>query len=443
MPVVNGEYQLRTADRISQTIDAELRRAYGTDIDLTSSSPERHIIDALAQSIVDIQEEQLQEVYRSAFLETATGQSLNQVVSILGISRHQPQQATGVVTFARSDPATTDYPIPIGTTVQTNGPEPVVFETITQATIPQDGQLATATVQAVNGGAHGNVAAGSITVMPSPIAGVESVTNPQPTGDSDLTDTRDQPLVTGVGRETDDQLRERARNTVSDGAVATRDAIYSALVNEIPDVQSVSLFVNNTYTDNRPDGLPPVSYEAVVYGGDENEIAQTIFDETALTAQPVGGYHGTQTTIPVRADNGQVYQMHFSRPIEQQLYVTVTVVVNDTYVGTAELKDIIIDYIGGVDVAGSIVFGTGVGENIYIDQLRDLTVGIGGRETGVRGIASLDITDGAGTSLIGTDGMGLSAVEIDDDTVALTNPNQITVSTRSVDPTSSSSGGSQ
>lgn len=433
MPVVNGKYQLRTADRISQTIDAELRRAYGNSIDLTSSSPERHIIDALAQSIVDIQEEQLQEVYQSAFLATATGQSLNQVVAILGISRQQPQQATGVVTFSRSDAATTDYPIPKGTTVQTSGPEPVVFQTITQATIPDGGQQATATVQAVNGGTTGNVAAGSITVMPSPIAGVESVTNSQPTGDSDLTDTRDQPLITGVGLETDEQLRERARETVSDGAVATTDAIYSALLNEIPEVQSVSLFVNNTYTDNRPTGLPPVSYEAVVYGGDQNEIANTIFEESALTARPVGGYHGTKTTIPVRADNGQVYQINFSRPVEQQVYVTLTAVTNDTYIGNTELKDIIIDYIGGIDVEGSIVYGTGVGENLYTDQIRDLTVGIGGRETGVRGLAKFDITDGAGTSLIGTDGTGLSAVEIDDDTVALTNPEQITITTRSVE----------
>lgn len=428
MPVVNGEYTPRSTDRIAETVATELRREFGDDIDLTDSSAFSHIVGAWSRSVHDVQEQQLEDVYDAAYIDSATGADLDNVVSILGISRQESQRATGMVSFERNDEAVTDYTIPEGTPIQTGGDEPVIFRTTNETTISEGDTSTTVNIRAVDGGVRGNVAAGSITVMPTPPSGVESAINYTPTGDSDLSDLNDDDYVTGTNTESDDELRERAKSAVSGGAVATRDAIYSALVNDLPEVQSATIFVNTTTNDYRDNGgLPPVSFEAVVHGGDDEEIATTLFDEMALTARSYGGAHGVETKEVVRSSNQQTYSVYFSRPNIQTLTIDITVVVDNTYIGSSELKDILIEYIGGTDAAGAQRYGAGVGEDIYIDTIRDFIVGAGGEQTGVIGISDLQITDSVGTSLLEDNPVGLTIVPVASDTVAETSPTDIAV----------------
>jgi uncharacterized phage protein gp47/JayE len=82
-----------------------------------TSMPDRSLTDAnpgsvtrnLVESIsieIDRLYSMMEEVYRSGFIDTATGNSLDLVVAILGIERKPPQPATGKVTFGReTDPA--------------------------------------------------------------------------------------------------------------------------------------------------------------------------------------------------------------------------------------------------------------------------------------------------------------------------------------------------
>lgn len=430
MPTVNGEYQLRSEERIAETVATELRREFGDDIDLTESSAFSHIVSAWSQSVHDVQEQELSNVYDAAYIDSATGADLDNVVSILGISRQDAQRATGVITFERNDPAVTDYAIQSGTPVQTSGDDPVLFRTTTEAIIASGETNARANIRAVEGGVRGNVSSNSITVMPTPPAGVETVTNTTPTGDSDNADLNDNAYITGTDTESDEELRERAKSSVSSGSVATRDAIYSALVNDLPEVQSSSIFVNTTTNDFRDNGgLPPVSFEAVVHGGDDQEIAQTLFDKMALTARSYGGAHGVENKVVIQASNQQQYPVYFSRPSVQNLHIDMSVVVDDEYVGDANLTEILIEYIGGVDTDGARRYGTGVGENIYVDTIRDLIVGAGGEQTGVIGISNLEISDSVGTSLLGETSNGLTAVVINSDTVAETNPSNVTIET--------------
>lgn len=434
MPVVNGEYQKRPKSRIAEVVAAELRNEFGDNIDLTESSAFHHIVDAWAQSVHDVQEEQLQTVYNAAYVDTATGENLDNVVSILGISRQEAQRATGVIEFTRAEPAITDYPIQKGTVVQTVGPNPITFETIEGTQIDEGDISASATIQAVDGGIDGNVATDTIIVMPSVPAGVDECSNPIPTGDSDYTNTNGDPLVTGTTRETDDALRDRAKTVVTDGAVATRDAIYSAIVNDLPEVQSASIFVNPTDNDFRPDGLPPVSFEAVVYGGDDTEIAQTLFDEMALTARAYGGTHGESVSVPITASNGQVYPVQFSRPQVQQVYIDIEIVIEPDYIGETAIKNILIEYIGGTDSRGVRHYGQGVGENIYVPEMVDLVVDIGGEPTGVLGASELSMTDAAGSNIGSEDPHGISAIEIPPNTVAETGIDQLTIRTVQANP---------
>jgi uncharacterized phage protein gp47/JayE len=82
-----------------------------------TSMPDRSVTDAnpgsvtrnLVESIsieIDRLYSMMEEVYRSGFIDTAMGNSLDLVVAILGIERKPPQPASGKVTFGReTDPA--------------------------------------------------------------------------------------------------------------------------------------------------------------------------------------------------------------------------------------------------------------------------------------------------------------------------------------------------
>lgn len=236
---------------------------------------------------------------------------------------------------------------------------------------------ASANIRAISGGARGNVGPNSITVTPSPPTGVDSVTNLYPTGNTDLRDTDGSNFVPGQDEEDDEQLRERAQDAVTGGGSATFDAIVSTLVNDVTGVSSVTVYENKTDTDNTGSGgLPPHSFEAVVFGGDPFDIAEAIFEEKAVTANDYGGAHGTKVQETVVADsNGQEFTIQFTRPTELDIDLTLDIVVNDEYIGDDALRDSIVQYVGGVLSNGTEVEGLGVGDDVIVDQIQDIIVG--------------------------------------------------------------------
>jgi len=296
------------------------------------------------------------------------------------------------------------------------------------------GQMAvTANIRAKNGGATGNVGANSITVLPSPPAGVSSTTNIYPTGEYSQDGTGGDAFVIGQDREEDDELRERARNSVSSGGDATAEALISEVLNEVDGVTSVTLFENKTDTTNG-DGLPPKSFEMIVFGGGSKEIADTIFDKKAVTSNDIGGIRGTEVTETVTAEsNSQQFEIDFSRPSKLSVSMTMDIVVNDTYIGDSKIEDLIVDYIGGINNNSSESIGLGVGEDIYVDQIEDIVVG--SDETGVIGFnttaSSDDIVTTPSTT---TDGNGLQIVSVGANEVAYTDAteNDITINTTEI-----------
>lgn len=164
--------------------------------------------------------EQMRLVYLSAFVDTAEGQQLDQVVAILGVTRGEPDFAEGVVTFQR-DAGSDAVDIPAGTLVATadkpDAPKKV-YQTVEPQTLGKDQISTDARVQALNRGEGEVVAAGAITVMPRPVPGVKSVVNANPT------------VFKGKRAETDDELRARAKNALISSGKASATAIESALV---------------------------------------------------------------------------------------------------------------------------------------------------------------------------------------------------------------------
>ncbi|GAW28516.1 baseplate J/gp47 family protein, partial [Carboxydocella sp. ULO1] len=116
-----------------------------------------------------------QEVLRRGFASTTFGQYLDLRCEEHGITRRTAVKATGQVTFTGT-PGTL---IPAGTQVSTASSETtpaIFFVTKSDATIGTGGTV-TVDIEAVEPGASGNVAAGTITILAQPVAGITSVNN--------------------------------------------------------------------------------------------------------------------------------------------------------------------------------------------------------------------------------------------------------------------------
>src|SRR5262249_55636522 len=164
--------------------------------------------------------QQINEAYLAGFVDTATGLSLDLVVSILGVVRKDAEFAAGLVTFFR-DPAsgTGAITIPEGTELRT--PTGATFVT-TDVGILQVGQARTdVAIRAteLSKGPAGKVGAGSINTMEHPIAGIARVTNFDAT-------------FLGARRESDEELRGRAKAALQGISKGTLAALARAVFDE-------------------------------------------------------------------------------------------------------------------------------------------------------------------------------------------------------------------
>lgn len=372
------------------------------------------------------QQEDIEFVYDSAYVEDATGEELTKKARNLGILRQRAQKATGVVTFQRDSNATQDYTIQAGTVVETVETDPVQFETTETVTLSSGTQSVDANVQAVTGGADGNVAAGAIQSLPSKPTGVDSVTNNQATGDPTLTDTNGDPLVVGEPREDDESLRERVLDTdaVEDGPDPA--GIKLAL-------QSVEGVISTTVKTNQEgstvDGLDPYHSEIIVYGGDVGDIADTLYNTldigTLLRLQ--GGVNGTSESTTLTAELfSQDITVPITRPTPVNIDVTINVVHTDIFAGTDVVKDTLVSYVGGTQTDGSSVVGRRGGENLRVNEMEN-------RVEDVEGVIYSDITlidsNGDGADDRTTNSNGVPILTVADSEVSRLDASAITANT--------------
>jgi uncharacterized phage protein gp47/JayE len=91
------------------------------------------LIRAVARE-VKVLYEQMDEAYRRAFIDVATGVALDNVVAVLGMARNPAIKATGAVTFLRKTAANNAVVIPVNTRIADEGGRE--FVTTQEATIP-------------------------------------------------------------------------------------------------------------------------------------------------------------------------------------------------------------------------------------------------------------------------------------------------------------------
>lgn len=197
----------------ARVLDPSFSGAIGT--------PERKLIDAVAQSLADNQVD-LTGLSGALDIDSKYGSNLDQFTALFGMQRQQSAEATGFVQFSTSAAVLATVTIPTGVTLQasitgTNSTTNVQFITTSTGIIAQ-GHTASnyVTIQCVIAGSIGNVAANTITQMVgNPPPGVTSVTNPNP-------------LTNGADQEDDNSYKVRFKNTWARNLAGTNDQ-YLAL----------------------------------------------------------------------------------------------------------------------------------------------------------------------------------------------------------------------
>jgi len=166
--------------------------------DINVGSVTRTLSEAIGREIATVYQ-QIDRAYLSGFIDTAGGKSLDLVVAILGINRKTKDFAVGLVTFFRDPAIRGNITIPEGTSLATAKGE-VTFQT-TQLRTLQRGQVRIdVPIRAGDDfkGETGKVAAGTITQLVQPIAGIARVSNFEP-------------AILGAEDESDEELHARTK----------------------------------------------------------------------------------------------------------------------------------------------------------------------------------------------------------------------------------------
>jgi len=188
-----------------------------------------------------------------------------------------------------------------------------------------------------------NASAYTLTKIETPESGWLGVANPT---DAEL----------GRNVETNEQLRLRRERTLRAPGSAALEAI-GARVRNLPGVVEAFVF-ENVSIDTSPDGLPGKSFEVVVDGGDDDEIARSIFD-----SKPIGIESFGTTTVYVDDSQGTSHAIKFSRPERVDLYVDMTVKVNPSVFPVDGIEDVKLALVQKGDTLG-------IGDDVIVLPLR-------------------------------------------------------------------------
>ncbi len=201
--------------------------------------------------------------------------------------------------------------------------------------------------------------AGTITVITTPISGWDAVSNFL---DASL----------GELEETDAAFRLRRIAALQDLGNATVEAILGGL-NAVAGVTQAALFVNDLGVVVA--GRPGHSFEALVLGGADQDIWDSIFGNKAAGIETFGTEAGTVTD-----SQGVVHDIEFSRPTSISIWCDLTLTVNADYPANGDIlvEDLVNafgDALGiGVDV---VVFPYLVASFESIPGITDVVVDIG------------------------------------------------------------------
>ncbi|MCP3944605.1 MAG: hypothetical protein GY710_24440 [Desulfobacteraceae bacterium] len=184
---------------------------------------------------------------------------------------------------------------------------------------------------------------GSLTIIETPVSGIESLTNLE-----DASSGRD--------LESDSDYKLRRLELLQRSGVATIEGIRNKLLGVEDVIQAI--IIENPLLTTDINGRPGKSFESIVLGGEDQAIANTIFE-----SKPAGiESHGTILKTVVDSQ-GISHAIKLSRPTEKDIFLIVTIVPNnnpaegDTYPtnGDILIKTAILEFVNDFKIGQDVI----------------------------------------------------------------------------------------
>ena len=314
-----------TYEDIRDDLIASMKQIFGQDIYLDDDSQDYQQISIFAKKIFDTNSLAVL-VYNNRTANTAIGTGLDNLCALVGIKRKPATYSTCQLTI-NGEPGTVinDGQASDGTNL---------WDLPKIVTIPDNGII---TVEATSH-EKGYIAAlpNTINIVATPVYGWLGVTNTYQANP-------------GNDAETDASLRARYAISIQ----APADSIFESLLASLKQVAGVTKvrgYENDTGVADS-NGLPAHSVTFVVEGGDSTDIATEIYYK-----KTPGCYTNGTTAVNLTSPTGNITVIRFYRPTYKTVYVKVFVKkltgYNDNY--ATDIKNAIVDYINGLDIAETV-----------------------------------------------------------------------------------------
>ena len=291
-------FKRKRYDDFITEMQQQAQELWGADVNLSERGPLGLFIQNIAYARAE-ENELAEAIYYGNYYFTAEGVSLDYVAKNKGQTREPAQKSIGIARFS-VDPGA---PVSSGTIIATK--DGVEFATIEEATDNDADGIVDVSIEALIPGSQGNVLSNTITEIITPAVGVNSATNPTGT-------------LYGREAEGDTELRQKIADSFTVPSM-TPDGLKTKLLNEVPGVRAALVFENKTDAVDS-EGRPPHTFEAVVYGGSNEDITKAIFEGKPGGIRACGA---NEFTVIDESGNEQV--IAFSKATEKPISVRVTV----------------------------------------------------------------------------------------------------------------------
>lgn len=295
--VTDDGFNPKLINDILSDVETQEESDFGTDIATHGESVLGQLNATFAAAVAESWEV-LHAVYRSLYPNSATGEALDQVCSFNDVTRLPATKSTITLECAGS-PGTL---LLVGRVVSVDltGERFVSTENKTIGT----GGTVDVPFESENYGPI-FLGTGQDLTIETPVAGWSTVAANE---DADL----------GRDLETDAALRLRRAQLLQAQASGTIEAIRTGVLN-VDGVSSVYVYENvSMVTDGR--SLPPKSFEVIVEGGTDADVAQAIFDNKPAGIDSYG--HAPEDVSVVVTDSMSInHTIKFTRPDPNPIYI--------------------------------------------------------------------------------------------------------------------------
>ena len=375
-----GFKQKRLAD-IIQSMNSRIADQLGVQISTEANSVFGQLIGVFSYEIADLWE-QTAQVYGAMYPHTASGVSLNNASALAGISPISAEKTTAVCTCYGTDGTQIPYGSQIASASNSNiifqcidGNAVIDSSSACDVGITLTEVLAETYTITINSTPHSYTASGTETIAQVLTALGSAITEVTASVENDVLvlteanqedtfsvaitnnllfdrigspvnfecmtagaitpaigDLRDivttyagwdsvsnnVPANTGREAESDTSLRQRWNASLYTRSVGMTDSIASALLT-LNGVTSANVYENDKDTTDA-EGRPPHSIEAVVNGGEPNEIGLTIWQKKSAGIDTFGSQ-----SVTVQDSQGLPHVINYNRPIPVPVWLDVTV----------------------------------------------------------------------------------------------------------------------